>query len=177
MGIFTWFWDLIKRLFTRSKRIRAINEDIGIDGKILVIDKKRKKIEKFENKNCKSLITSAYIIFDNTNKQIQGWARENPNYNEFERKIFEFINIIQKIRDSPGIQVEFSHLRELYSVWRYLSPNLKERFSRYKEIKKAIKNVEKRIKLLAKEIKKEKGLLSKEEDLEGKKQVLDRGEE
>tara|TARA_Y100000310_G_C20361714_1_gene659291 strand:- start:98 stop:607 length:510 start_codon:yes stop_codon:yes gene_type:complete len=169
MGFFSWLMNLFRNLFTKDVRMREINRDLDIDRKELNIDRERKVIEKFENENFRILSVNAHIIFDNTNR--------TPEARSYRESLFKFIQKVQEIRDSPGIRVEFTHLRELNSIWQSILPNLERDFAGNRKISKAIKIVGQKIPLLAKEIRKEGELLREEEELEHEKETLDKKEE
>lgn len=169
MGLFSWLWNLLRSIFKRDVRMQEIKKDIDIDKQMLRIDRERKKIEKFENNIFRILSVNAHIIFDNTNR-----SSKARNYRQ---KLYGFIQKVHEIRDSPGIRVEFTHLRELSSIWQSLLPHLERDFPKDKKIQGAIKTMNEKIRLLAEEIKNERRLLTKEEKLVSEKEALEKKEE
>lgn len=170
MGFFSWLWNVIKSAVGAEEvRMHELETDIALDKQELKVDKKRRKIEKFENEDFRILTTNAYVLFE-TIKQTE----QAPIYGD---KLVSFIKKIQEIKTSSGIKVEFTHLNELYQIWTSLKPLLEKDFLNNKVIANAVKKVEQRIRNLAKEINQEKELLGGLENLETQKRDFDKKEE
>lgn len=171
MGFFSWVWGIMKSAFTSDEvRVHELETDIALDKQELKLDKKRRKIEKFENEDFRVLTENAYAIFEAINQ-----TKQVPVYRD---KIISFIKKIQEIKASSGIKVEFTHLKELYSdIWVSLKPLLERDFGNNKVIANAIREIEARIRNLAKEINQEKELLHSLENVETQKETFDKKEE
>jgi hypothetical protein len=171
MGFFSWVWGILKSTFTSDEvRVHELETDIALDKQELMLDKKRRNVEKFENEDFRVLTENAYAIFEAINQTKQVSA--------YQGKIISLIRKIQEIKTSSGIKVEFIHLKELYSdIWISLKPLLERDFGNIKVIADAIKEIEARIRNLAKEINQEDELLQIIENVEIQKQAFDKKEE